>query len=406
MTALFRPTLFLCLAGQMLLSGVAHGLDWPQWRGPGRTGVSTETNWVSEWGKQRLEVFWRANVGAGFSSVATSEGRVYTMGNIRETDTVYCFAEKTGQLLWRYNYPCSATYLDTYRGPRATPTVDGTRVYTLSRLGHLLCLNANTGALIWTKHLVDDFGGRHTLYGYSGSPLVVGNVLVVETGAEKRSVVGLNKANGRLIWGTGGQTAGYASPVPMQFGANPGVVVFSGQGVVGRNAANGQIVFNQRWTTHNNIHAATPIVWQDKVFISSGYDAGCALLQVGRGGVRPVWSNKYMRNEFSSSVLVGGHVYGFDNRELRCLDLVNGGVKWRTPIYGKGSLTAAGTKLIVQSENGMIAVVEATPWEFKEISKRRIFNSRGTYTVPVLSNGKLFARNQGLLVCINLGASD
>ncbi|MFT4689713.1 MAG: PQQ-binding-like beta-propeller repeat protein [Verrucomicrobiia bacterium] len=379
--------------------------DWPQWRGPNRNGVSTETNWVADWGKKPLKVVWRANVGDGYSSMSTSANRVYTMGNFRDSDTVFCLNDKNGKVLWRYNYPCAAADLENFRGPRCTPTVDGNRVYTVSRLGHLLCLNANNGTLLWTKNLINDYNGRHNYFGLSGSPLVIGNTLIVETGSAKWSVVGLNKATGRFLWGNGNNMAGYSSPVPMQFGREPGVVVLSAQTVTGRVASNGRVVFRRSWTTQDGNNVATPLVWQDKVFVSSGYKVGCALLQVGEGVARPVWSNRNMRNHFSSSVLIGGHIYGFDESELRCMDLITGTIKWRTRVYLKGSLMGAGDRLIVQSETGTLAVVEASPWKFTEISKSKIFNARRTWTVPVLSNGRIYTRNRASLICLQLEQS-
>tara|TARA_Y100001934_G_scaffold283286_1_gene401831 strand:- start:10531 stop:11736 length:1206 start_codon:yes stop_codon:yes gene_type:complete len=394
------------LLSALVLTAPAQEFDWPQWRGPLRDGISKETNWVSNWGRAPLKVKWRANVGLGYSSMATSASRVYTMGTFGDSDTIFCLNSENGQELWRYSYPCSGLDLREFYGPRCTPTVDGKLVFTLSRLGHLICLNADNGKLVWTRNIVTDYGARQVLYGFSGSPLVIGNTLIVETGSPQRSVIGLNKNNGQLLWGNGSNTAGYSSPMPMMFGAEPGFVMFSAQTISGRIAKTGKPVFSRRWTTQNGNNIATPIVWQNKVFVSSGYDTGCALFEVGQGYARPVWSNKNMRNHFSSSVLMGGHFYGFDESELVCMDLLTGRVKWRTNTYGEGSLMGAGNKLIIQSENGQLAVVEATPWKFTQVSRRQIFNARRTWTVPVLSNGLLLTRDRSVLICLDVSVKE
>lgn len=389
-----------------LLAGVSDssGLDWPNYRGPNYDGVSRETDFYWEWNIRKPKLLWQANVGVGFSSVAVSLGKVFTMGNFKDTDHVMAFDEAKGNLLWRYTYPCTAADLSNRPGPRATPTIVGDQVYTLSKLGHLLCLNFDTGHLVWSKHLVSDLGGQLPGWGFSSSPLVLGNLVIVETGNTKgRSVVALNRLTGNFVWGSGTDRPGYSSPAPFKIGDYDCVAVFSGQSISGRQLSNGRLVWRQPWKTQDDVNAASPIIWENKVFVSSGYNSGCALIRFGNNYVKPIWSNRYMRNKHGSSVLIGSHLYGFDERELRCMDVVTGAVNWRSNLYGAGALTAAGDKLIVQAETGLLAVVKASPWRFQELSRVQATAGKEIWTPPVLANGAIFVRNKGTLLTIDAG---
>lgn len=394
----------VCCAFLMALLSPVHGADWPNWRGPNHDGVSPESEWLWNWNQVKPKVLWRAQVGFGYSSVAVSTGKVFTMGNVKGSDQILAFDENTGRQVWRYSYPCISVDLDSYPGPRSTPTVAGDQVYTLSRVGHLLCLNFDSGRLQWSKNLQSDFKGNLPVWGYSGSPLAVGNLLIVETGNLKGgSVIALNRMTGERVWASGNDRPGYSSPVPFQYGASTGVAVFSGQSISGRLLNNGRLIWRYNWKTTDDVHAATPIIWDDKVFISSGYNSGSSLIRFGNNYARPIWSSRYMRNRQSTSVRLESHIYGFDEGELRCMDIVNGAVKWRTKNYGVGSLMLGGDKLIVQAENGVLAVVEASPWQFRELGRVQAFRDTKCWTQPVLANGAIYARHQGSLIAINVG---
>lgn len=392
-----------CLAVLSLGSAVpAAEFDWPQWRGPNRDGVSAETNWMWQWPKAGPRVKWRASVGIGYSAVATSSGRVYTLGNRLNTDYLLCLDERNGQIAWQYSYPCDPTDYNGHDGPRATPTVDGKLVFSLSRLGHLLCVNADSGAIIWSRNVTTEYRGNIPLWGFACSPLVMGGLVIVETGADKSSLMAFNKLTGAPVWANGSDGAAYSSPMPFRLGTFDGVAMFSATGVTGRLAGTGQVLWTYSWRTQDGVNAATPVIFEDKVFISSGYNSGAALFRFWNGGAQRVWSNRNMRNHVSSCVRVGGHLFGFDEDQLRCLDLFTGLYKWTTPAYGKGALMAAGRHLIVLGEQGLLATVEASPWVFKEISRVQAVGGKSNWTPPVLSNGRLYVRSQDLLLCLEV----
>lgn len=379
-----------------------ENFDWPQWRGPRRDGTSREKGFIADWPKEGPRRLWTARVGVGYSSVSVAGGRLYTMGNVGDVDHVMCLDITNGKLAWDYKYPCPAADPNGYPGPRCTPTVDGGLVFTVSRVGHLLCLNAATGALVWSRHLTNDFGGFLPTWGFSGSPLVEGEMLIVETGSAGRAVVALEKRTGRVVWANGNYLAAYSSPVAFDLARDRAVAVFSAVGLTGRAVSNGRILWHQPWTTSYSVNAATPIVLDDKIFISSGYGSGCALLQVTANSVRPVWSSKNMRNHMNSCVLWQGHLYGFDESQLRCLDVITGAVKWSTPAYGKGSLMLADGRLLLYGERGRLGLADATPAGFKETAGAQVIGGNSTWAPPVLSNGRIYCRSLAELICLDV----
>lgn len=378
--------------------------DWPQWRGPKRNGISAEKDFIAQWPKEGPRRLWPAKVGIGYSGVSVVGGRLYTMGNVSDVDHVMCLDVGTGKLVWDYKYPCAAADPNGYPGPRCTPTVDGSLVFTVSRYGHVLCLSAANGALVWTKHLVNDFGGYVPQWGFAGSPLVEGDLLILETGAAGRSVAALDKKSGRIVWANGNYAAGYASPIAFDLARDRAVAVFSAGGLTGRAVSNGRVLWHYNWRTNYDMNAATPLIFEDKIFVSSGYGSGCALLQVTANSVRAIWSNKNLRNSFiSSCVLWQGHLYGFDEGGLlRCLDVITGAVKWSTPSFGKGSLMLADARLLVYGERGRLSLVEAAPDGFRELAAAQVFGANSSWVSPVLSNARIYCRAQADMVCLDV----
>lgn len=391
-----------CQSPRTPSSTSAAAADWPQYRGPNRDGVSGETGWLGQWPQSGPQVLWRTSVGAGFCSFAVSGGRVYTMGNVADVDTVYCFDAQSGQVLWKHSYPCPILAKLHEGGPCGTPTVDGDRVYTLSKAGHLFCLDAASGRQSWSKDLQRDFSAPVPEWGHSCSPLALKESLIVHVGGQGASVVAFDKKTGEVRWQAGNDRVAYSSPVIFQSGDTYCLACFLAPALVVLNAANGQEICRYRWRTEYDVNAATPIVTSSGIFISSGYNSGCALLRPAMGSASPVWQNRNMRNHFNSCVLWQGHLYGFDESELRCLALQDGSVKWSQGGLGKGSLMVADGKLIILSEGGELAIAEASPAGYKQLARGRILSGK-CWTVPVLSGGRVYARNaNGDVVCVDV----
>ncbi|MBD3183637.1 PQQ-binding-like beta-propeller repeat protein [Candidatus Poribacteria bacterium] len=380
--------------------------DWPQWRGPDRNGVSNETGWSAYWSESGPEELWRLSVGTGYSSVIVVDNRLYTMGNIDKQDIIYCLDATTGKEIWKHSYPAASSGAG-YPGPASTPAFDHDRLYIFGREGHLVCLDANSGEPVWSKHSAD-FGANLPEWGFASSPLVYDNMVIVDAGM----TLALNKSNGNLIWKTKdygdawdikNQGGGYSAPVVFDFNGKKLLAVFNSSGLTILDPNDGSELMQHPWKTAYNVNAATPIIKDDKIFISSGYNVGGALLQVSENGLSEIWKNKEMRNHFNSCVLWNDYLYGFDESEVKCLDWNTGQAKWGQRGYGKGSLMIADGKLIIMSDKGKLAIAEASPEAFKELSSAKVLSGL-CWTVPVLANGKIYCRNHddGELVCLNV----
>jgi outer membrane protein assembly factor BamB len=397
---------FLCLSFVSTLGVCIQtwAEDWPRWRGPGLNGISVEKGWSVAWPKEGPPQLWKANVGTGFSSVAVATGRLFTLGNANETDTVYCFDAATGKELWRHAYACPLDAKYYEGGPGSTPTVEGDRVYTLSKRAHLFCLEAATGKVVWQKNLMEELGVKKADWGFAGSPLVEGSLLVLNVGDGGTAV---DRATGQVVWTSGKDIAGYATPVPFAVGAERAAAVFAGKALVARRIKDGQELWRVPWVEKWFINAADPIFSGDKVFIST-FAKGGALLGLGAEPPAIVWSGKAFANHFNSGVLIDGHLYGIDGntdappKDLRCVEFATGLVKWRYEGLGLGSLMAADGKLIVLGDKGELVVAEASPTAFKPLARAQVLGGK-CWTVPVLANGRIYCRNaRGDLVCVDV----
>ncbi len=393
---------FSILAATLCLADTARSDDWPRWRGSNFDGISKESGWLAEWPADGPKQLWKNSVGVGYASMSVSAGRVFTMGNTDDVDSVYCLDASSGKEVWKHSYPCPAKDPNGYHGTRCTPTVDGDRVYTLSRHGHLFCLNAATGKVIWSKELTKDYGAKTPQWGFSGSPLVEKDWLITEVGGAGSSVVAFDKKTGAEVWKAGDDAIAYSSVIPFDHDGQRCLAVFSAAGIVGRSAKDGKELWRHPWKTSYDVNAATPIVSSGKVFISSGYNKGCALVDFGGGAPKVVWESKKMKNHVGTCVLWKGHLYGFDEGVFKCLDWATGEEKWAERSYGKGSLFAAGDKFIVYSDKGRVAVVEPSTEACKEIAGFQVLGGKDTWAVPVLANGRLYCRSQQDLVCLDV----
>jgi outer membrane protein assembly factor BamB len=398
-----RFLLRLLLAASCTVAVLDAGAeDWYRWRGPDLNGISQETGWSSNWPASGPKQLWRAQVGIGFTSITVADGRAYTMGNRKDRDTVYCFDAATGQEIWQHTYACKLDPKYYEGGPGGTPTVDGNRVYTLSKFGHLFCFEADTGKVIWSRQLVDDLGVKVPTWGFATSVLVEGDRLFLNVGAQGTA---LDKATGQVLWKSGTSESGYATPVPFTMGNQKALAIFAARSLVAVDPANGKELWSHPWRTSHDVNAADPIVQDDLIFISSGYNRGAALLRVESGKPKVVWENRNMRNQHNNSVLLDGTLYGFDgdsNSELKAVDFKTGQVKWSHRSLGKGSLMAADGKLIILSERGELVIADADPGAFRPLTRAQVLGGR-CWTQPVLSHGRIYCRNAaGDLVCVDV----
>ncbi len=398
-----RTWKYICVC-LLVLNGVALADDWPHWRGPNRNGISSETNWLDHWPDNGPPIAWKAKVGTGFSSFSVANGRIFTMGNENNTDTVFCLEVETGKPLWKHSYESDLGDKFFEGGTASTPTVDADRVYTLSRWGDLFCFEAPTGKIVWMKNVQKETSARIPGWGFSSSPLVHENLLVLNIG---EAGMALDKATGKIIWQSANKDSGYSTPFPLHRAGQWLAIIGSGQSYLAVDLRTGQEAWRLRWLTQFGVNAADPIVEGDRVFISTGYGKGAALLKLG--GIEPeiLWKSKEMRNQFNNCVLIDGHLYGIDGDTtekamLKCVEFTTGVVKWSHPGIGSGAVMASAGKLIVLSDRGELMIAPASPDRFKPTARAQVMGGK-CWSVPVLANGRIYCRNsRGDVVCVDV----
>ena len=392
----------------LCLSGVAAQTagDWPQWRGPNRDGISKETGLLKQWPETGPALVWKASgAGTGYSSLAVANGRIFTMGLRGDKEYVIAFDAATGKEVWA-TLNGTGYQNDKGNGPRGTPTVDGNRLFALGGNGDLSCLETKTGKVVWTMNLLQKFGGENPRWGISESPLVMGEKLLVNAGGPDASVMALNKQNGALIWKSQSDGAGYSSAMPVQIGSTTHVVFFTHDRAVGVDLKDGRLLWSYPKASNKVANVATPVIRGNKVFVSSDYGTGAGLVEIkADNSAQEVYFTKEMRNHHSSSILIGDYLYGFSSGILTAMKFDTGEVGWRDRSVGKGSLVYADGFLYALSENGVVGLVEATPTGYVEKGRFRIQQeSLPTWTHPVISNGRLYIRDQNTIYAYDVKA--
>lgn len=383
----------------ILLSSISLlAADWPQWRGPKRDGISPETGLLKSWPAGGPKLVWKATgLGEGYSSFSVAEGRLYTQGQRSGTQYVMAFDVATGKKLWEV---ANGQAYEERRGngPRGTPTIDGERIYALAADGSLACLEGKTGKKIWGFNIVTKYNGDVPHWGISESPLIDGARVIVQPGGSGASIVALDKMTGKEIWKSAGDPAAYSSAILAQVGPLKQLLHFTSQGAVGLRADNGEKLWGYSQVSNRTANIATPIYRNGHAFYSSDYGTGAALLKlqdVSGNRAQEVYFTRDMKNHYSSSVLIGDHLYGFSSSILTAMKFDDGSVAWRDRSVGKGSVIFADGMLYTQGENGTIALVEATPAAYKEVSRFSIqIGGYPMWALPVIADGHLYIRDQ------------
>lgn len=379
--------------------------DWPRYRGPRGDGISSETGLASNWTDGPTEL-WRVPLGKGFSGISYVDGRLYTMYGRDRVEWIGSFDARTGEELWRFR--SDGLYLDPQGdGPRSTPTVHEGIVYALGARGKLHAVGADDGHLIWGHDLVAEYDASPPDWGMATVPLVEGDLVLVNAGGRPdASVMAFDRRDGREAWRSLDDGAGYAAPIAVTIDGVRHAVFFTADGLVGLDPDDGDLRWRVPWTTSFDVNAASPVfVPPDRIFVSSGYDVGAGVYRIdmseGPGTAREVWRNRVLKNQFSSSVLWDGHLYGFDNSILTCVDAATGERRWQARGFGHGSLFWADEHLVVLGERGRLGLVRATPEGFAELAAAQIVDER-TWTVPTLADGVLYVRTERQMLALQL----
>jgi outer membrane protein assembly factor BamB len=377
--------------------------DWPQWRGPNRDGISSETGLLTSWPSGGPKVVWRASgLGVGYSSFAIVDGRMYTQGQRGKQEFVMALDVKNGQKVWE-TVTSRNFENDRGSGPRGTPTFDGGRLYVMTGEGTVVCLDAATGKMLWQVDSVQKFGGSVPQWGYSESPLIDGDRVIVMPGGRGASLVSLDKKTGEVQWKSGSDNAGYSSAILADVDGTKEVIALSGQSAFAVQESTGEVLWRYDKVSNRTANIATPIYQDGTVFLSSAYGTGCALLKLNPKGMQEIYFNRDMMNHYSSSVLVNGTLYGYSNSLLVAMDFKTGKQLWKNRSVGKGSVTYADKHLYALGEDGMVGLIEPSRDGYQEVSRFEYQKgSLPSWSPLVISDGRMYLRDQDNLTSYDI----
>jgi outer membrane protein assembly factor BamB len=383
--------------------------DWPQWQGPDRNGLSRETGLLPRWPSAGPPLLWTvSSLGGGYGSIAVKGDRIFVQGANDRQSVIYALSRADGRGLWSKALGPAGTN-DRGSGPRGTPTVDDDRVYVLTERGDLACLKAQDGTSVWQRNILADFGGRQIPWLISESPLVDGSHVIVTPGGPRAGIVALDKMTGRTVWASQelSDEAGYASPIVGDVQGVRVVMTLTSSAGVGVRAADGKLMWRYPAVANNTANVATPIFHDNKVFYTSNYGTGAALLGLTaqHGGVtaQQIYFSRDMQNHHGGVVLVNGYLYGFNNAILVCLDFATGKLQWRDRSVGKGSLMYADGNLYILSEDNVVGLAAASPAGYQEKGRFRIADQGlPSWAHPVVTDGRLYIRNQRTLAAYDV----
>ncbi len=371
---------------------------WTAFRGPARDGHYRQTPVRTTWPAGGLTPVWKQPVGGGYASFAIARGRAFTIEQRGSEEVAAAYDVRSGDELWTVRWRALFQEPMGGDGPRATPTWADGVVYVLGATGELRALDEGTGRVVWRKNILDDNDASNLPWGMAASPLVVGNaVIVLPGGGSGRSVVAYDRQSGARLWSALDEQQAYASPLIATVGGRSQLLVVTGSRLVGLDPAGGRLLWSYPWVTTSEINVAQPlVVGPNRVFVSSGYGVGAAVIEltpVGDGfDVREVWRNQRMKNKFTSSVLHEGFIYGLDEAILACVDAATGELKWKGGRYGYGQVLLASGRLIVLTEEGDLVLVAASPDGHQELGSFPAISGK-TWNHPAISDGRLLVRN-------------
>jgi outer membrane protein assembly factor BamB len=400
------PLVLFALAA--LSSPALRAADWPQFLGPTRDGVYSGADLAPA---PRPALLWKKDIGQGFSAPVVAQGKLLVFHRNGGKETVEALDPATGKRLWATD--SATSYRDDFgfdEGPRATPAVEGNRVYTHGADGFIQALDLATGKRLWSVDTRRAFEFRKGFFGSVSSPLVEGDAVLVGVGAANGAgIVAFHKDTGKTLWTATSDEAGYGSPMMAAIGGARLALFFNRAGLTALDAASGAVRFQFPWRarSHASVNAATPVVSGDLVFLSASYGTGAVLLQIKPAGPKPVWSSDdAMSNHYATCVLRDGYLYGYHGRQeegqsLRAVELKTGKVQWNVERFGAGTVTLAGNRLLLVREDGEWNVAEANPKEFRVLSKAQLLPAT-IRAYPAIAAGRLYVRDTKTLAAFDL----
>lgn len=408
--SLRRGQLF-CLASIALLVAIRMAAeDWPQYLGPDRNGVYEGPALAETWAKDGPRVVWRKPVGAGFSGPVVAQGHLILFHRVMNNEVVESFDARTGESQWRYSYPTS--YRDDFgfdEGPRAVPVVADGIVYTFGAEGQLHAIGLADGKRIWSVDTRARFNVTKGWFGAAGSPLVEGGRVLANIGGRNAGIVAFDAKTGNILWTATGDEASYSSGIGATIGSRRLAIFLTRAGLVGLDPATGAIQFQRAWRSRSaaSVNVATPLVIEDRIFVSAEYGPGAAVLRVNGSNLTELWaSDDVLSNHYATSVYSGGYLYGFHGRQefgqsFRAVAMESGEVKWSENRFGAGTVTLVGNRLLIMRENGEIVLAQVSPNGFRPLVRAQILPPT-VRAYPAIADGFVYVRNENTLVCLDL----
>lgn len=391
------------------ISFVASAEGWPRWLGPDGTGISTEKGLAESWPEAGLKQLWSHTVGIGYASPIAQDGKVYLFSQEDTKDILRCFDAESGNVVWAQSYDRGKD--PDYPGTRASPTIDGTRIYTHGSDGDLVCRELADGKLVWHINILKETSSKPIEWGQSCSPLVTDGLVYVQAGVDgDATAVAVDKNTGKITWKSEAKTfAGYATSILAEVAGEKQLIVFAGDRVYGMDPKSGKTLWSEPWKTDYDVNAATPVYHNSKLLISSTRKNGVMMLSLTPQGANKEWEKPSISCKFQPPILDDGVVYANSGGTLRCISWPDGEILWSAKgremnLGNGGSIVRVGDKLITMSERGKLSLVLANPKEYKLISQVALFDYDKVWATPLIYRGKLYAKGKDELVCLDISA--
>ncbi len=382
--------------------------DWPGFRGPERDGRLTGVRIAADWNQNPPKELWRHRVGPGWGSFAVVGDNIYTQEQRDKQESVVCYDAASGKQIWAHD---DATRFDEAMGgagPRATPTFHDGKIYALGANGRLNCLDAATGAVVWTRDIAADSGATLPTWGFASSPLVVGDVVtVIAAGSDQKSALGYDAASGQPpVWSAAAGKMSYSSPQPAKLDGVEQVLCLTEKGLTAFDPAKGEVLwkYDQPQAMHRVLQPT--LVGDSDVLVASFTGTTRLHVRHDKDGwkTEEVWTSPALKPNYNDMVVHDGFAYGYDADNFVCVSLEDGRQKWRTKAYGSGQvllLADQGLLLVLSEKPCAAALLEATPQGRKEVGRFPVFEEK-TWNHPVVAHGKLFVRNSDWAACYQL----
>jgi outer membrane protein assembly factor BamB len=384
--------------------------DYPQFLGPTRNAITTTSQPLQPFPPTGPKQLWKKEIGHGFSSPVIAEGKLILFHRIADNEVVQCLNPTTGEQIWSAQYP--TRYEDDFGfdpGPRGTPAISNSRVYTHGADGMLNCWQLADGKNLWRVDTRKLYSSAKGFFGSACSPLVEGNAVILNLGGKQAGIVAFDSATGKELWHATQDDAGYSSPIAPTFTGKRYILSFTRAGLAVLDPATGKLFFHFpfRSSMDASVNAATPLVVGDEIFLSASYGTGAILLKFNPSAPTKIWSgDDILSNHYATSVYHAGFLYGFDGRQeegpnLRCVEWKTGKIRWSQDHFGAGTLLLANDRLLILTEKGELLLARPTPDKFDVISRAQVLGF-DTRAYPALADGLFFSRDKSHLICLDL----